>query len=313
MNLNLHKLRVFREVMRTGSISQAATNLGRTQPAISLSISNLEDEAGLVLFERAQGRLLPTPEAYFLLGQADTILEHTDNLSRTIGELGKLKQGRLSVAFLPVSSQHFIPDLIAQFIKDKPDIKVSLFSRTTSVIQENVTSQQFDIGLSEKVPDHPALTISSYELPNVCAVRKDDPLARKPLITAKDLDGRPMATLQDGSASLADTQLAFQKQGSELLQRFELRTFQTGIKLVEAGLCYCILDSITALSYIKTSLGKGPLTFRPFSPNVGLSISVLQPALRPSSKIATAFRELLCAEIERIIDIDWRKPPGADF
>ena len=312
MNLNLHKLRVFREVIRTGSISQAATNLGRTQPAVSLSVSNLEEDSGLVLFERSQGRLLPTPEAYFLLGLANSILERADDLSRTIKDLSKLKRGRLSIAFFPVSSHHLIPDLVARFTRDKPEVKISLFSRTTSVIQESITSQQFDIGLSEKVPEHPALNITNYELPCVCAVRKDDPMAKNTLIRARDLSGKPIATLPDGSVSFSDLQLSFQKDDSELDRRFEIMTSQIGVKLSEQGLCYCVCDAISAFSYFATSCGNGPLTFRPFSPDVTLSISVLQPALRPPSKIAIAFKELLCEEITRIMNIDWRNPPGSN-
>ena len=48
--MNIMQLTVFREVMETGSISQAARQLGRTQPAISLAIKNFEKALDLTLF-----------------------------------------------------------------------------------------------------------------------------------------------------------------------------------------------------------------------------------------------------------------------
>ena len=59
--MNLNQLTVFHEVMTTGSISQAARNLGRTQPAISLALKALEDTLGFQLFQRQGRALLPVP------------------------------------------------------------------------------------------------------------------------------------------------------------------------------------------------------------------------------------------------------------
>jgi DNA-binding transcriptional LysR family regulator len=65
--MNLTQLTVFCEVMSSGSISQTAKTLGRTQPAITLSIKKLEDSLGIRLFKREGRRLVPVPEAQYLL------------------------------------------------------------------------------------------------------------------------------------------------------------------------------------------------------------------------------------------------------
>ena len=63
--LKLWHLTVIREVIKTGSISKAASELGRSQPALSLVISDAERLIGYKLFERVHGRLQPVPEAHF--------------------------------------------------------------------------------------------------------------------------------------------------------------------------------------------------------------------------------------------------------
>ena len=59
LNLSLRQLMVFREVMRSGSVSEAAKTLHRSQPALSAMLSNMENELGFVLFERRGNRLMP--------------------------------------------------------------------------------------------------------------------------------------------------------------------------------------------------------------------------------------------------------------
>ena len=56
--MTLAQLIAFREVMLTGSISQAARNLGRTQPALSSTLASLERDLGFALFERRRKHLL---------------------------------------------------------------------------------------------------------------------------------------------------------------------------------------------------------------------------------------------------------------
>ena len=179
MNLSIRQLQAFREVMRTGSISEAARALNRTQPAVSAAIASLEEELGLTLFERQRGRLVRKPEAQFFLEETEAVLERLAHTSRTMKELASLKEGRLRIACMPASSQFMMPRLLADFVRDKPQVKVSLMMRASSVIEEWVASQQYDVGLAETPPPNSALATQDFALSCVCALRHDDPLAQK--------------------------------------------------------------------------------------------------------------------------------------
>ena len=82
--MKLNQLTAFREVMLTGSVSDSARNLGRTQPSISSQIHSLEQDIGMLLFERRGGRLHPVPEARYLLEEADTILQKLASVQRNM-------------------------------------------------------------------------------------------------------------------------------------------------------------------------------------------------------------------------------------
>ncbi|WP_421867012.1 LysR substrate-binding domain-containing protein [Motiliproteus sp.] len=300
MHLSIRQLQAFREVMRTGSISEAARALNRTQPAVSAMIAGLEEELGLALFERQRGRLIKVPEAYYFLDETEAILERLAQSTRTMQEIGNLKEGRLRIACMPASSQFMMPRLVADFVREKPKVKVSLMMRASSVIEEWVTSQQYDLGLAETPAPNRALAVETFELRCVCAVRADDPLAEKARLEPQDLSGLPLATLQQDHPNLIATKDAFSAAGADFNQRFELRNFQPALKLVEERLCYCICDPMTAASYYDYQGSNRTLVFKPFDPEVVLSVSILQPAHRPASRLGAAFVELLRDEIERI-------------
>ena len=136
--MDLRKLEVFNEVMLTGSVSKAGRNLGRTQPAISSQIAGLEEEVGYKLFERRGGRLHPLPEAHFLHAETQEILTRLNSLQRTMREAGTLEAGHLRVASMPVHAEFLIPRLISRFVRDRPDVSVTLVSQSSGLVFERM-------------------------------------------------------------------------------------------------------------------------------------------------------------------------------
>src|SRR5262249_12735281 len=83
ISLDIRMLRSLISVVDTGSITETARRLGRTQPAISLQIQRLEDITGKVLFQHARRRMALTPDGDMVLAYAKSILRlHDELLSR---------------------------------------------------------------------------------------------------------------------------------------------------------------------------------------------------------------------------------------
>ena len=91
--MKLNQMKVFREIMLTRSVAEAAKNLHRSQPAVSAAISTLEDELGLKLFERRKGRLHPVSEAHYLLEECSEVLTRVDLIQRHITNIKSLESG----------------------------------------------------------------------------------------------------------------------------------------------------------------------------------------------------------------------------
>jgi DNA-binding transcriptional LysR family regulator len=80
ISLDIRMLRSLISVVDTGSITETARHLGRTQPAISLQIQRLEDITGKVLFQHEGRRMALTPDGDMVLAYAKSILRLHDEL-----------------------------------------------------------------------------------------------------------------------------------------------------------------------------------------------------------------------------------------
>lgn len=294
-NLTLRQLQTFREVMRSGSISDASRTLLRTQPAVSTMIGNIERELGFSLFVREHGRLTPTAEAHYFLEEAEEVLDRLDRTVRTMSEFGTLDRGSLRIACHPASSGFFLPKVLAEFLKDRPEVKADLMMRTSQVVEDLIASQEYDIGLAETPAPRSSIKIETFDLECVIALPAIDPLAQKDVLTPTDLRDYPMAMLFGDHPVTVATQAAFASCDAALNRRFVLRTFLPSLQLVGAGLCGAVVDRITAA----TSPAPG-VVFRKFAPAITSSVSILLPAHRPTSVLTNAFRIHLREQLAQI-------------
>lgn len=289
MDLSFRQMMTFREVMRSGSITEAARTLGRTQPAVSTMIRTLENQLGLRLFLRSQGKLTPTPEARFFLEECEEILARVERTERTMDQVSALQSGKLKVACHPAASSVFLPRLLTRFLDGKDNLEVSFSMRSSDVIEDLIASQQFDVGFSETPAPRASIRQTDYDLECVCLLRPDDPLARHDEITPADLDGRPMAVLFDQHRTAIQTEAAFRNAGARLNKRLELRTCLPGLQFVAAGVCVMVSDMITAYTHLVQAPESARLALRRFRPRISNGVSILTPGYAMHSLPASAF------------------------
>ena len=300
MNLSFRQLSTFLEVVRSGSISQAARTIGRTQPAVSSLISGLEEELGFALFHRKQGKLIPTPEAQYFREECQEIIDRLERSKRTLQGIASQKRGLLRLACHPAAAQHFLPESLTSFLTDKHETKISMTMRSSAVIEDLVASQQVDLGLAESPRPRPSIKQKVFDMGCMVAMSADSPLVAKTRLKPQDLNGLDMATLYPEHTTTVQVREVFDRARCQLKPRFELRTFFSGLPFVEAGACYMICDMITAFSYLQHLGSKAGIVFRPFSPNVISSVSILTPAYSPQSLLTRSFADHLCKRLEHL-------------
>lgn len=302
--MNLKQMTAFHELMLTGSVTEAARNLNRTQPSVSHQIASLEESLGIKLFEGRNGRLHPVPEAHYLFDECSGLLQRIRNVSQSMQRLKAKTQGELRVVSMPGPSVFLLPELISRQLGPHGDVKCTLLSRSSEAVFQLVGSQQNDVGIADYDTTAPNQTnlvnkrVFRFEC--LCAVSTAHSLSEKEVVTPADLDGQPMALLFPDHRSHRDTREVFHGAGAALNVRFITQYFIPLLTYVEHGTAHSLVDPLTAEAYRLYRAERGAIAFRRFEPTVEYSVAVLTPRYRPASRLAHAFIGLLAEAFERI-------------
>ncbi len=291
--MRYRQLEAFRAVMLAGSVTQAAEMLSISQPAVSRLISCLEQDLGFALFRRRRGRLQPTPEAEFLLVDVERVIANLDHVAQVAEDIRNRRSGHLRIACLPGFATSLLPRVIAQFLRRRPGTTISFQPRTNQRVQEWIMAQQYDVGLAEITPEHPAIESENLYVRCVCVLPEAHALAAKRVITPRDLDGHPMITLNRDHGHSRNLREVFERAGASFNMQVETRQFAPACIMVAEGVGAAVVSPIDAAEYV----GRG-LAVRPFEPVIPFGLGILYPAYRPHSLILSEFVELFQASLE---------------
>ena len=293
--MDFKQLATLREVVLTGSVSEAARRLGRTQPAVSHLLAKLEKELGMPLFERRNGRLHPMPETDFLFGQASRILSDLENTRVTMQRFRDVQAGTLRIVSMPGPAVEFLPYLIAKHLADRPDVKITLVSRSSEAVYQLLETQQFDIGLADHRPDitgndfGPSAHRRTFHFERVCAIAASHPLARRQSVSLADLSGEPLATLFPEHSTTRDLKQQFDAKGYEFSPRFEGQFFLHLLQYVLGGHACALIDPIAMDSWKRTQKNSGAVRFLPVVPKFFFTVDLITPKAQTRSQISRFF------------------------
>nr|WP_299154951.1 LysR family transcriptional regulator [uncultured Tateyamaria sp.] len=305
--MNLHHLSVFREVMSTGSMSEAAKNLGRTQPAISLALKSLETSLGITLFDRDTRNLKPVPEAYYLLAEADSLLGQMSRLQRTMKRIQVGEQGEVQLAVMPGVSTVLFPEFLSDFLQSRPEIGLSLHTRSSTQLRELVSSQGVDFGFGDFDEDHSRTEqthVTKISANSYLAMPGEHVLSGSKEVSLVDLDGVTLGAMQPDHRFSKKVEAALAQVSNRNNVRFRSQTVLPLLKFVGAGQCCAIVDPLTMLSAKLIGTTQKNVTFCKLTEEVRYEYAVLVPKLRRlsplSRQLASAWNEYVMVELEKI-------------
>lgn len=287
--MNLRHLAVFREVMKTGSMSGAAQNLGRTQPAVSLALKSLEESLGITLFDRDTRNLKPVPEAYYLLAEADSMLNQMSQLQRTMKRMQVGDEGEVHLAVMPGVSTVLFPEFLASFVETRPDISLSLHTRSSTQLRELVSSQGVDFGFGDYDEDHSRTQqthVTQISANSFLAIPATHPLAKVDVIPLRALNNLALGGMQPDHRFELRAQAAFARAEVKTSVRFRSQTVLPLLKFVSAGLCCAIVDPLTVLSARLIGMENDRVVFRKLKHPIRYDYAILVPKLRRLSALS---------------------------
>ena len=132
-------------IWQEGSFTAAAKKLYITQPALSLTIRKLEQEAGFPIFERAGKTITLTPPGEKYIKAVEEILQIKANLEKEIDDMLTLQKGQLSIGCSTVVSTHVLPQVLKRFMEKYPGIRVDLKVENSQMLRQLLENGGVDV------------------------------------------------------------------------------------------------------------------------------------------------------------------------
>ncbi len=245
--MRLRHIEVFHAVMQAGSVSGAAQLLHISQPAVTKALQAAEAQLGVTLFERAPGRVTPTPEAQRLFVEVDRLHADLGAIRRLAAGLKQGAAQAVRLAATPALGVTVVPAAMTRWAAALPEGRCALSTQHTREIVSALLLGEADLALSLQDPRHPGIRAEVLAsaplmalLPAAGALaRRSGPLALKDL---------PRALIGlDGDDPLGNRLLAAcEAQGRVPEMPIRVQTYQLARALAESGLGATVVDPFTA-------------------------------------------------------------------
>lgn len=201
--VTIKQLESVRAVAEAGTIVKAADKLNVTPAALTSRIQLLEEDAGIALFDRANGRLRLTVAGEEVVGAAHRVERVLSDLDVALGAMRGFHSGRISVGIVS-TAKYIAPRLVAAFARRNPRIEVAVSVGNRSEMVSHLRDYKIDVCLMGRPPaDFPVESVSIGEHPQVIVAAPDHPLARRRNIDKADLGQENFIIREEGSGTRA--------------------------------------------------------------------------------------------------------------
>ena len=236
MHMTLRQLQCFAAVAKNLSFTRAADELHLTQPAVSMQIRQLEQQAGLALTEQFGKTLHLTEAGEEVYRYARSILGQVDEMDDVLDKLKGFHGGRLRLAAIS-SANYFAPRLLGTFHQRFPDVSVSIDTTNQAAVVRQVLDNEVDMAIMGQPPDDSNLeAIVFMDNPLIIVAPPNHRLAARKRIALKELEKEVFLTREPGSGTRGAMHRFFRQQKLELTTGMEMGSL-SGIKQgVQAGL-----------------------------------------------------------------------------
>ncbi|KJS11056.1 MAG: hypothetical protein VR78_13410 [Hoeflea sp. BRH_c9] len=178
--ISLRHLRCFAAVAETRSFTLAANRLFQTQSSLTATIKQLEDLAGLRLFDRTTRRVELTQDAIWFKGVADKVLRDFDNAIVDLQAAARSLRGHVRISAASSMITHVLTPTLLAFRAAYPDIAISVYDEGSDKIERAVLEGKRDFGLSSSLNAFPDLDYTPVLADTFgVVVPKDHPLAKR--------------------------------------------------------------------------------------------------------------------------------------
>jgi LysR family hydrogen peroxide-inducible transcriptional activator len=243
--MNLRALRYLLALAEHGHFGQAAEACGISQPTLSVQLRKLEEELGVVLFERGTKGVVPTTALAALLGHMRAAVAEADAVLAMAHHLRAPLAGRLRLGIIPTLAPYLLPLVFAPLRDALPDLEIEPWEDQTSALLERLRGHGLDAALLATEVTEPDLTSRAlFAEPFLAALPPEHPLALRECVAEAEL-ARDILVLADGHC-LRDQALAVCAPSGGVGGSLRAASLPTLLNMVAAGYGTTLVPGLAA-------------------------------------------------------------------
>lgn len=236
-------------VAKYKNFTTAAEHSFVTQPTLSMQIQKLEEELGVIIFDRSKKPLQITEVGERIVKQAQVIVNESERMNDIVAQEKGFIGGEFRVGIIPTVSPTLLPMFLTNFIKKYPKVCLKIEEQTTENILKKIADGSYDAGILATPLHNPNIIEKPlYYEPFVAYIPVNHRLQNAKTIYSEDLDINDILMLEDGHC-FKDSVLNICNQDIiESKEHFQLKSgsFETLVRLANEGL------GMTLLPYLHT-------------------------------------------------------------
>lgn len=293
---NIRQIEAFNAVMKYGSVTLAAKSLFISQPAVTKLIKSFEDSCGFPLFNRVSSRLQPVAEAHRLYLETDKLITGVARVENVARAIRDLERGEVSIVAYPSMCLRFLPQVMSAFSKERPDVQMSIETRTSRQIYESMLTGTADAGLALVPTKHSGLECKLFhEFDMVCALPPDHPLCEKSVVDLRDLAHEPFISLGRDDLSNQITTEAFDRAGIAIDPVIRAHMADSACTFVSQGRGVTLVSVHATLAWRDDEV-----VFRPVFPAPKASMWLYRRTNEPLSMMVECLLAMVREELEAL-------------
>jgi LysR family hydrogen peroxide-inducible transcriptional activator len=258
--MNLRDLKYLVAVAELRNFSQAAERCFVSQPTLSTQIKKMEDELGVVLFERTPRSVRLTEAGESILAAARRILAEVD----LIGDIARSSRDPLAGTFrlgaFPTLASYFLPQAVPLAASSLPKLKLLLIEEKTEVLVDLLRTGRCDAALLALPVNDPALVaMKLFADPFLLALPENHPWAGRERVEARELADLKLLLLDEGHCLRDQALDVCYRHGGHEEPDFRATSLETLREMVRAG------TGITLMPRIAARQGEPGIRYVPFA------------------------------------------------
>jgi len=255
MNITITQLEYIVAVDTHRNFAKAAAHCFITQPTLSMQIKKLEQQLGVLIFDRSKKPVKPTKVGEKVIAQARNSIHSLARIQEIIQDSKGDIEGGLRIGIIPTLAPYLLPGFVTSMVKNYPKTQLIIEELLSEQILERLNNDLLDIGIMVPPAGNRFKSLPLFQEEFLLYFSDSHRLQSQKEIVVKELDTRDLWLLKEGHCFRDQVETLCRKEFSQQVNRpiqFETGSLETLKNIIDHRLGFTLLPQLATLGW-KTS------------------------------------------------------------